>query len=293
MRLVKSLCCAVALAVCLVPAARADEWNKKTFLTFSGPVQIPGATLAAGTYVFKLADLSGSRHVVQVFDKDEKHVYATILAIPDQRLEPADDPVVLFAERPAGTPQAIRAWFYPGDTIGDEFVYPKTQAVKIAKANHNSVLATEDSTNTSASDNERMESMRSAKVGRVDENGSAVADNNNNNNNNRPRATGTTASTETPAAEQNRPASSATSTTTSDDARLKNSSRERANTAARATGTSGQTAANNNNNNKNNTRRRRLPQTASNLALMELLGAVSLAGAFAARRLRTRLVDVR
>jgi hypothetical protein len=292
MRLVKSLCCAVALAVCLVPAARADEWNKKTFLTFSGPVQIPGATLAAGTYVFKLADLSGSRHVVQVFDKDEKHVYATILAIPDQRLEPADDPVVLFAERPAGTPQAIRAWFYPGDTIGDEFVYPKTQAVKIAKANHNSVLATEDSTNTSASDNERMESMRSAKVGRVDENGSAVADNNNNNNNNRPRATGTTASTETPAAQQNRPASSATSTTTSDDARLKNSSRERSNTAARATGTSGQTAANNNNN-KNNTRRRRLPQTASNLALMELLGAVSLAGAFAARRLRTRLVDVR
>jgi len=288
MRLVKSLCCAVALAVCLVPSARADEWNKKTFLTFSGPVQIPGATLAAGTYVFKLADLSGNRHVVQVFDKDEQHIYATILAIPDKRLEPTDDPVVLFAERPAGTPQAIRAWFYPGDTFGDEFVYPKSQAMKIAKASHTSVLATDDSTNTSASDNERMESMKSAKVGRVDENGSAVADNDNNDNN-RPKATGTTASTQTPAAQQNRPSSTA-SATTSDDARLKNSSRTRSNTA-RATGTSGQTASNDNAN--NNARRRRLPQTASNLALMELLGGLSIAGAFAARRLRTRFVDVR
>src|ERR1043165_7500784 len=125
MRLIKTLCCAAALTALLAPNARADEWNKKTILTFSGPVQIPGATLAAGTYVFKLADLNGNRHVVQVFDQTGKKVYGTILAIPDGRLEPTSKPIVLFAERPANTPQAIKSWFYPGDRIGNEFVYPR------------------------------------------------------------------------------------------------------------------------------------------------------------------------
>src|ERR687887_1671932 len=109
MRVMKILCCAAAFALVLAPNARADQWNKKTILTFSGPVQIPGSTLPAGSYVFKLADLTGNRHVVQVFDKDEKKVYGTLLAIPDEKLEPSDKPVVLFAERPAGVPQAIRA----------------------------------------------------------------------------------------------------------------------------------------------------------------------------------------
>ena len=70
MRVLKTLCCAAAITVALAPSARADEWNKKTILTFSGPVQIPGATLPAGSYVFKLADIPGNRHVVQVFDGD-------------------------------------------------------------------------------------------------------------------------------------------------------------------------------------------------------------------------------
>jgi len=119
MRAVGVLFAALVLAVMLMPSAHADEWNKQTFLTFSGPVQVPGASLPAGTYMFKLADLQGNRHVVQVFDKDGTKLYTTILAIPDQRLEPTDKPVVMFSETPAGTPAAIKAWFYPGDTIGD------------------------------------------------------------------------------------------------------------------------------------------------------------------------------
>ena len=94
--------------------------------------------MPAGTYTFKLADLTGNRHVVQIFDKDEKKIYTTILAIPNQRLEPSDKPVVLFSDAPAGTPQAIKVWFYPGETIGNEFVYPKSQAIRIAKATHQS-----------------------------------------------------------------------------------------------------------------------------------------------------------
>ena len=161
----KAACCAAALAMFAASPARADVWNKKTFLTFSGPVQVPGVTLPAGTYTFKLADLTGSRHVVQIFDKDEKKIYTTILAIPDQRLEPSAKPVVLFSERAAGTPQAIKAWFYPGETIGNEFVYPKSQAITIAKATHQTVLAAANDTTTTADE------MKSAEVGRVDENG--------------------------------------------------------------------------------------------------------------------------
>src|SRR6267142_636603 len=155
MRVLKLVCGAAILAACslmFAPGAQADEWDKKTILTFSGPVQIPGVTLPAGTYVFKLADLSGDRHVVQVFDKDEKKIYTTILAIPNQRLDPSDKPIVLFSERASGSPQAVKVWYYPGETIGNEFVYPKTQAMRIAKETHQPVLSTNDETNTSASD---------------------------------------------------------------------------------------------------------------------------------------------
>lgn len=163
--LMKAACCAAAVTMLVASPVRADQWNKKTFLTFSGPVQVPGVTLPAGTYTFKLADLTGNRHVVQIFDKDEKKIYTTLLAIPDQRLEPSDKPVVLFSERAAGMPQAIKAWFYPGDTIGNEFVYPKTQAIAIAKATHESVLAMSTDTTTTADE------MKSAQVGRVNESG--------------------------------------------------------------------------------------------------------------------------
>src|SRR5436190_5151978 len=171
MRFVKALCCAAALTVALAPGARADEWNKKTILTFSGPVQIPGVTLPAGSYVFKLADIPGNRHVVQVFDKDERKIYTTMLAIPNQRLDPSDKPVVLFSERASGSPQAVKVWYYPGETIGNEFVYPKEQAMRIARETHQSVLSTNDETRTTTSDAARRGSMQSAKLGRFDEAG--------------------------------------------------------------------------------------------------------------------------
>src|SRR4051794_20451996 len=148
MRVLKTIGCAAALTVALAPGARADEWNKKTILTFSGPVQIPGATLPAGSYVFKLADLAGNRHVVQVFDKDEKKIYTTLMAIPNERLDPTDKPVVLFSERATGSPQAVKVWYYPGDPIGNEFVYPKSQAMRIARETHTRVLATNDEPKT-------------------------------------------------------------------------------------------------------------------------------------------------
>jgi hypothetical protein len=172
MGLVKTVCCAAALTALIAPGARADEWNKKTILTFSGPVQIPGATLPAGSYVFKLADIPGNRHVVQVFDKDEKKIYSTMLAVPNQRMTPSDKPVVLFSERASGSPQAVKVWYYPGETIGNEFVYPKSQAMRIARETHTRVLATNDEPKASANaPGEIPVEMKTAAVGYFDENG--------------------------------------------------------------------------------------------------------------------------
>src|SRR6185295_16463482 len=103
-----------------------------------------------------------------------KKIYGTILAIPDQKLDPSDKPVVMFAERPAGTPQAVNAWFYPGETIGNEFVYPKDQAMKIARETHQSVLSMDDKSSATTTDEERRESMKTASVSRVDDSTAAA-----------------------------------------------------------------------------------------------------------------------
>jgi hypothetical protein len=131
--------------VCMMlsSAASAQSWNKRTVVTFSGPVEIPGVgaqVLPAGTYVFRLLDSQSDRHIVQVFNKDETHVYATILAIPNWRLQPTDKTIMTFAERATGEPQAIRAWFYPGDNSGQEFVYPKKRATELARILNQPVL---------------------------------------------------------------------------------------------------------------------------------------------------------
>ena len=127
-----------ALAL-MCPQAQADEWNKKTIFTFSEPVEIPGVVLPAGTYVFKLADSLSDRNIVQVFNKDENHLYGTFLAIPDYRLKTPGKPIITFEERAANSPEAVRAWFYPGDNYGNEFVYPKAKAMELAHVTHQNV----------------------------------------------------------------------------------------------------------------------------------------------------------
>src|SRR6202045_1613222 len=138
--------CMALMGAVLAPGARADEWNRKTVITFSGPVEIPGVhlvgwgVLPAGTYVFKILDSQSDRHIVQIFSKDELTIYATILAIPNFRLKATDKTVMTFRERPVGQPEALRAWFYPGRNWGEEFVYPKAKAIEIAKATNTPVL---------------------------------------------------------------------------------------------------------------------------------------------------------
>jgi len=131
--------CAFAGGLALAPAAYADQWNHETRVTFSQPVEIPSMVLPPGTYVFKLLDSQVDRNIVQIFSEDKDHVYATILAIPDYRLRPTGKTVIMFEEREAGAPQAIRAWFYPGENYGAEFVYPQPRAAALAQATNQAV----------------------------------------------------------------------------------------------------------------------------------------------------------
>ncbi len=103
-------------------------------MTFNQPIEIPGQVLPAGTYTFKLLDSPSDRHVVQIFNADGMHIIATVLTINDFRLHPTGETVVKFAERPGDAPEAIKAWFYPGESYGLEFVYPKPRAIELAIA---------------------------------------------------------------------------------------------------------------------------------------------------------------
>lgn len=148
MKLIKTLAlvfCVLFSCAFLAPAAAADEWNNRTTVTFSAPVEVPGVgaqILPAGTYLFKLMDSPSDRNIVQIFNEDGTHLYTTVLAIPNYRLRVTNKTVMTFQERTEGQPEAIRAWFYPGANWGQEFVYPKARAIELAKITSAPVLAT-------------------------------------------------------------------------------------------------------------------------------------------------------
>ena len=147
---VAALCAALALTAGAA-AAQSMPSDRTTFVTFSGPVSIPGMTLPAGTYTFRLADSQTDRHIVQVFNRDQSKLFTTLLAVPAQRPEPEGDPVITFKETPSDRPPAVHFWYYAGERAGNELVYPKSQALQIAKASGEGVMAV-DSDGTSIDD---------------------------------------------------------------------------------------------------------------------------------------------
>ena len=122
------------IASAFAQPAKADQWDKLTYLTIHERMIAGNKVLEPGTYVWKLLDSQSDRHIVQIFDKDQQHLEETILAIPNYRLEPTGNSRFSFWETPPGVPKAIRAWFYPGDNFGQEFKYPKKLIAQLASA---------------------------------------------------------------------------------------------------------------------------------------------------------------
>jgi LPXTG-motif cell wall-anchored protein len=137
-----AICAAVLLASTLT-AAQELNTDKTTFVTFSAPVALPGITLPAGDYMFRLLNSQVNRNIVQIYDHDRTKLFTTVMAMPAQRNEVTGDTVITFREAPANSAPAVRYWYFPGDKFGQEFAYPKPQAMQIANANHTAVLAVE------------------------------------------------------------------------------------------------------------------------------------------------------
>ena len=149
MKIMKTVLVVLALTLfgaIFASGVRADDWNKTTVMTFSQPVEIPGQILPAGTYTIKLVNIDSERHVVQFLDADGIKVVATVLAINNWRLRPTGETVVKFAERVGDNPEAVKAWFYPGDNFGQEFVYPKRRAIELAVATKEPIPALAEET---------------------------------------------------------------------------------------------------------------------------------------------------
>jgi hypothetical protein len=271
--------CGALLLGATVASAQLATQND-TVVTFSAPVSLPGVTLPAGSYLFKLADSQVNRNVVQVFAKDRSKIFATILAIPSERTEPADETVITFKEAPANSAPAVQYWYYPGEKRGQEFVYPKSQAVAIANAAHTSVL----SVNSDAADTD---AMKSAEISRVEPGAEAApsqaaqAAPATSPESSAPAAQPRAAETTTPAApvtEQAAPAAPAAAAAPSTPAAAPAATASTRATAPAqsaqpsAVGTSGTAAA--------------LPKTASPIPLIGFAGLLALGSAFGVRAVR-------
>jgi hypothetical protein len=125
----------------MTPAAYADDWDKATRFTVNQPVEIPGMVLPAGTYIVKIVDLAAERYVVRFTSEDGLTIYATLIAIPNFRLEPTEKSSFLFYEAEVGEPRALHAWFYPNHRYGIEFAYPEKRAAQIARVIEEPVIA--------------------------------------------------------------------------------------------------------------------------------------------------------
>jgi hypothetical protein len=142
-----SVCTIAVLGLFTVAGASAQPDDKRTFFTFSGPVEVPGVALAPGKYLFRIVDPSSGGKVVQVLSADGTRPYAMFFTIPAYRLTPASETEIRFMETSADAPPAIKTWWFPGDTMGREFIYPKEHAKRLAKGTtKESVLTTQKAT---------------------------------------------------------------------------------------------------------------------------------------------------
>jgi len=124
----------------VLPAARASDINQETKVTFSQSVQISGHVLPAGTYWLVAPAEFNQHNLVRIFGADRITLYATVITINAQRSEPTDNTAFTLAERGSALPEAIVTWFYPGNTIGREFLYGKQERKELGKDHQTTVV---------------------------------------------------------------------------------------------------------------------------------------------------------
>ena len=267
-RRVFGLACAVAVFVCLVAApVSAQPLDRRTLFTFSGPVTLPGVTLPAGQYLFRLADPNSSK-VVQVLNADGTRPYGLFFTIPVERLEAASSPEVRFMETATGTPAAIRTWWYPGERRGYEFIFPKEQARRLATGASQPVLTTDAQTTTT-------EQTNTAELSRVGSSGQETDVS---------ASAAPTPTAPSGTAQEGTIASSSLSITTPSIPAIASASASGQTSATGGASTSPSSAPTR----SARAARTALPRTASELPLVAMIGTLSLLSAASLRFWRTR-----
>ncbi len=164
------------LALGMSGTATAQPADSRTYFTFSAPVTLPGVTLPAGRYLFRLADPNTSRKVVNVLSEDGTKSLAMLHTIPNQLLTAPNEAEIRFMETSANMPPPIKTWWYPGRATGYEFIYPKQQAAQIAKSTSEPVLTTRtETTDLATADLARVTGSGSAAPVTVEANPAPVA----------------------------------------------------------------------------------------------------------------------
>jgi hypothetical protein len=150
-KFITSVCAAAMVtAVSAMPASAQQTMDSRTEFTFNQPVELPNVTLPPGTYIFRFIDATSGKKVMQVQAKDASNkTYGLFMTISAERPRPSDEAELRFLETPAGQPAAVKTWWYPGNTIGREFIYPRSQARRLAQATNETVLTSESETVTS------------------------------------------------------------------------------------------------------------------------------------------------
>lgn len=272
-RKVALACVASAVLALPVTAAAQGPANQDTFFTFSQAVELPGKTLPAGTYFFQLADSPSNRHIVKVMSQDRKELHATLLAIPFYSNErPSDEPQVRFMETPAqagggAATNAIKIWFYPGNPTGHEFIYPRSQAQRIAARTGQSVLTTKTEEEIAEA------SVTDTDLTRIDRGGADTTVDTSN------RSTATTTTETQTASAQTQPAPAPVTTPDTDRTAATTTQPDR--TADRTARTMPDRTAD-----RDDNARTGLPNTAGMLPLLALIGIGSLVGSRMLRRSR-------
>jgi hypothetical protein len=254
-------CAALALTASAASAQTVPP-NRLTYVTFSGPVSVPGVTLPAGTYQFKILDSNTNRNIVQIFNREGTKLFTTLLAVPATRRQPSGDPVITFKETRSDQPPAVHYWYYAGDLAGNELVYPKAQAQMIANASGENVMSV-DSKGTSIDD------WKSGSISKV-----------------KPDNTAAQTSTSPTTADQGspKPSTSAATTTADQSTTTAPASNQR---PTRTMDQSAPVTPEPSTSRVGTSGRHHLPKTASELPMVGLIGLFALGGAVALRAART------
>jgi hypothetical protein len=144
MHIINALLLAAVALSSVFQDSQSYEWNKKSTLTAEGPVELPGIVLEPGVYIVKLKESGDKRSIVEIMNKDETQVLASVVAVPDHRMKPDDNSEFVFHEVKSNGPAPVRSWFYSGDLVGLEFIYPKSRAKEIARDTDDHVMASND-----------------------------------------------------------------------------------------------------------------------------------------------------